>query len=695
MIFSTLFVTLVSLATWTEPVSASLRITADHHSFGGVNYPQLQFFAPEHRDNTIREIIKSGARVIRLFIRPDDLHPDPEPELGSFDKSLLDQFDDTLAAIHHLSKGQMKVIIAPHDAHALRGSNDVPCDAYCKDLGGYFLDFYSSDKYRELYKTRLEVFFKHYPSKNFDGRSWGSLSEVILGVDIQNQPFSGIFPIPAGESWICDMASHLKFTLGLDASSIAVISGGVSGAQKPDEWQNFPDSVFDCKAIDIIGIHGYFSKQHDATAGTPWANMFVPGNTLTGRAKGKKKGDGKLLLVEEWSYVHNDDFGLFYKQEALFDQGNALNYRGIPWLYSHLTTVEEGKTARINPLQPSYTSWTALKQVLKAAQTARSNFNWSTYLPAPFSIKPLTEDEKTAQKLRSMLTNSNTQEFAIQPLGLSNITSIPLNPFVLDQSDCTFGCEGHLCSAQDSCLPHLFCKNSICTSDSAQPGKIGDMCTSKTPCQPHLSCSAGKCQPCTARTTIQPPTQKRKRSIPNEPSPLPTRREYEDQLLGGPIRPNSLTGQCHTDSLPHLFSTLPPRIALSSSNPPPPICLPPTHHPAPCTSPSHCSADEYCSWGSCVACTSADACLGSSCRSNNKCKTGYCNDHGRCDYPSARIKKSFGPGGAKMGKVKRVPGVPRGHESGPARVRDEAMRIVIPEEEVMNTAAAAAAMGKV
>ncbi|EUC30483.1 glycoside hydrolase family 5 protein [Bipolaris zeicola 26-R-13] len=693
MIFSTLLVTLVSLATLTEPVSASLRITVDHHSFGGVNYPQLQFFAPEHRDNTIKEIIKSGARVIRLFIRPDDLHPDPEPELGSFDRSLLDQFDDTLAAIHHLSKGQMKVIIAPHDAHALRGSNDVPCDAYCKDLGGYFLDFYSSDKYRELYKTRLEVFFKHYPSKNFDGRPWGTLSEVILGVDIQNQPFSGIFPIPAGESWICDMASHLKFTLGLDASSIAVISGGVSGAQKPDEWQNFPDSVFDCKAIDIIGIHGYFSKQHDATAGTPWANMFVPGNTLTGRAKGKKKGDGKLLLVEEWSYVHNDDFGLFYKQEALFDQGNALNYRGIPWLYSHLTTIEEGKTARINPIQPSYTSWTALKQVLKAAQTARSNFNWSTYLPPPFSIKPLTEDEKTAQKLRSMLTNSNTQEFAIQRLGLSNITSIPLNPFVLEQSDCTFGCEGHLCDAQDGCLPHLFCKNSICTNDSTQPGKIGDMCTSKTPCQPHLLCSAGKCQSCTARPTIQPPAQKRKRSIPNEPLPLPSQQEYEAQHRG-PILSHALTGTCHTDALPSLFASLRPRIALSSSNPPPPICLPPSHHAAPCTSPSHCSADEYCNWGSCAACTSADACLGSSCRSNNKCKTGYCNDHGRCDYSSARIKKNLGPGGAKMGKGKRIPGVPRGHESGPARVRDEAMRIVIPEEGVMNTAAAAAAMGK-
>jgi hypothetical protein len=74
---------------------------------------------------------------------------------------MLDQFDDTLAAIHHLSKGvfndsdhfrvnkiqgQVKVIIAPHDAHALRATNDVPCDAYCKKLDGAFLDFYSGEE---------------------------------------------------------------------------------------------------------------------------------------------------------------------------------------------------------------------------------------------------------------------------------------------------------------------------------------------------------------------------------------------------------------------------------------------------------------------------------------------------------------------------------------------------------------------
>ncbi|CAE7023168.1 hypothetical protein HRS9139_00845 [Pyrenophora teres f. teres] len=461
MILPSLFLpVLVSLVSWTGHVGAaeSLRITADHHSFGGVNYPQLQFFTPKHRDDTIREIVKSGARVIRLFIRPDELHPDPESEIGGFDKSMLDQFDDTLAAIHHLSKGQVKAIIAPHDSHALRGTNDVPCDAYCKKLNGAFLDFYSVEEYRELYKTRLDVFFKHYPSKNFDGRSWSTLSEVILGVDIQNQPFSSIWPIPAGESWICDIATHLHDTINLSASSIAVISGGVSGPQSPDGIENFPESVFECEAIDVIGIHGYYSKQKDATAGTPWADMFVPGNTLTARALGDGKGKekGKLLLVEEWSYMHNEDFGLFYRNEAVWDQGAALNYRGIPWLYSHLTPLPESPSPGINPLHPHTTTWPVLRSLLRESHTTRSAYTWTPYLPPPYTITPHTSTQETEHYLREMLTQDRTKEWNLTPLPLSNITSVPLNPHIIEQSDCTFGCEGHLCDAPDGCRSELW-----------------------------------------------------------------------------------------------------------------------------------------------------------------------------------------------------------------------------------------------
>lgn len=178
----TSFFALVSSLSLSSHISFATAqlITADNHSFGGVNYPLLQHFTPKYRDETIRAIVKSKARVIRLHIAPDSHHTDPEVSLGEFDKSLLDQFDDTLAAIHRISEGQIKVIISPHDAHALRGTNDIPCDAYCKKIGDAFLDFYSLEENRKLYKTRLDVFFKHYPSKNFGGRNWGELSEVIM-----------------------------------------------------------------------------------------------------------------------------------------------------------------------------------------------------------------------------------------------------------------------------------------------------------------------------------------------------------------------------------------------------------------------------------------------------------------------------------------------------------------------------------
>lgn len=67
MVIFMFLASLLSLVLLTKPVIADLRITADYHSFAGVNYPMLQFFTPHHRDETIREIVKSGARVIRLF----------------------------------------------------------------------------------------------------------------------------------------------------------------------------------------------------------------------------------------------------------------------------------------------------------------------------------------------------------------------------------------------------------------------------------------------------------------------------------------------------------------------------------------------------------------------------------------------------------------------------------------------------
>lgn len=67
MYFSKIISSLASAAALANVALADLRITADNHSFGGVNFPQLQFLEPSYREEVIRAIVKTNARVIRLF----------------------------------------------------------------------------------------------------------------------------------------------------------------------------------------------------------------------------------------------------------------------------------------------------------------------------------------------------------------------------------------------------------------------------------------------------------------------------------------------------------------------------------------------------------------------------------------------------------------------------------------------------
>jgi hypothetical protein len=199
---------------------------------------------------------------------------------------------------------------------------------------------------------------------------------------------------------------------------------------------------------------------------------------------------------------------------------------------------------------------------------------------------------------------------------------------------------------------------------------MGDRCDSKKVCQEHLHCSKGACQECSVRPSIQP-VSKRKWANPHEAPP-------EDTSIK--IIANDINASCYSDSITNIFALSARQSTLNH-----PICRFPSTPPRgnPCEKAAHCDADHYCDWGLCKKCTSSDACLGAKCRSNNKCKTGFCNNFGRCDYPGQK-KIISGPGRTGI-KQKRIPGVPKGHERGPAKVRDEAMRVEIPGQKVMET----------
>ena len=182
---------------------------------------------------------------------------------------------------------------------------------------------------------------------------------------MQSEPFLGLHPIPLGGYWLCDTAKHLKDTIGLGSHNIAVITGGISGANGAHEEQNWPHWVFQCDAIDVIGIHGlvglFSSTSFQGTTNIDqllWCSnerlrwcylgenfplsleifmilmlpsqskMFTPGNTLTGATLGKK-----LLLVESVNYVVGHE-GREKRNADIWDLANTLNFRGIPWVSS-------------------------------------------------------------------------------------------------------------------------------------------------------------------------------------------------------------------------------------------------------------------------------------------------------------------------------------------------------------------------
>lgn len=247
-------------------------------------------------------------------------------------------------------------------------------------------------------------------------------------------------------------------------------------------------------------------------------------------------------------------------------------------------------SAAVSILRDDSAAIGALKDVLRRAYVSRSNFDWSKYISAPPA--------------------------------LSNATHIATNPFIHEFGVCTFGCPGHLCDAADGCQPDLICKNSVCTTPAeSQPGNVGAECNSKQVCQEHLRCEDGTCQECIARSSIQP-EDKRKRAIPGH-----------------------VNFQCHPDSTA-IFNMRPFCLKPQASGSP-------LKRGNPCEKASHCDANEYCYWGLCKACTGKDGCLGAKCKSNNKCKTGFCNNFGHCDYPGL-VQKKGGPG-ARAGGMKRSP----------------------------------------
>ncbi|KAK9240820.1 hypothetical protein V1525DRAFT_139772 [Lipomyces kononenkoae] len=442
-------------------------------SFAGVNHYFLASLDFSTRDNVIEAAINGGAKVIRTFLRHEaytlekgdakNTWPDIENPMGTFVNPLsafMDNYDDLLYSIYTKSAGQTKVILALHDANFIAGYT-LPCDAYCSYLQSKGLDwanFYTDTTIRSAYKTRLSKILNEYKSKNFGGKPWSQLSEIILAIDLQNEPGVSKPSVVTGTGWICDIATYLKQTIGLEG--IAVATGGIGGADSGDappalSGPNWPADVFQCGAIDIISLHGYYQQSGGANAGQPWCNLLSRTGVLVPQALKY----GKLIMAEEW--VYNGGSGT--KIGDIQVQGHALNALGIPWTYWDIMQGSESCSSCSNAevsIDNASGAFGALSSMMKEAFSTTTVFDWSPYFGY-----------------------------------YSDATAITDGTCGANSDSCTWGCEGWTCSESSPCQGELECTNGVC--HACTWGCKGWQCSANSPCKDVNECDNGICKACT------------------------------------------------------------------------------------------------------------------------------------------------------------------------------------------------------
>lgn len=471
---------------------ARLALVAAGSAFGGVNHYYIANLPDAQRDQVVQQIVSANAKVIRTFVgaRAYGMEkgnaiftsPDVQSSLSNFSQlvPVLDRYDDLLYSIYKQSGGATKVILSLHNARNLGITLSDPfCDVFCQALHSRNLpwaQFYTDAQMRIDLKERYRQILTVYQSKNWPGKTWAQLSQVILAIDLENEPLVDDQASLFGD-WICDIATYLK-SAAINLQDVAVATGGIRGADFSDKppattGQNWPDDVFLCPAIDIISFHGYFtakSKTSSGGADQPWYDLFIS-EALGGVLRPKALAHNKLLMAEEWAYS-GPQSGLGARQTSEIQaQGHALNVRGIPWVYWDAMSGPDGYCdddgcKEVSVDGQSGSPWAVLTGLMQEAWGSATEFDWSRYFPEnPDAVFLPVPDN--AQK--------------VSPDGGDH------------PSDCTWGCKGWSCNAGSPCQGQLECSNSS-TCVSCTWGCLAWDCDPNTPCKAIHQCNNGVCK---------------------------------------------------------------------------------------------------------------------------------------------------------------------------------------------------------
>ncbi|XTI89630.1 hypothetical protein V2W45_585964 [Cenococcum geophilum] len=120
--------------------------------------------------------------------------------------------------------------------------------------------FYTDSTLTAKFDARIQNVLK-YINPNGLNQAWGSATDVLMAVDIQNEPFlqaRNLLQTPTGFDWLCGRAQTIKSV----APNLLVSTGGIGGSNDrgtygPNTSQNLPKWLYGgaCPQIDIQALH--------------------------------------------------------------------------------------------------------------------------------------------------------------------------------------------------------------------------------------------------------------------------------------------------------------------------------------------------------------------------------------------------------------------------------------------------------
>lgn len=343
----------------------AVPLTRFGSNFGGANSFFLYAFQSADRVSVLDAMKAAGMKVLRIFITEvgsnakgtncnyvADLENDV---VGVYNDDILKRIDDLMLEAYNRG---IKLIIAMHDrwalgcwdtdAYAKKYTQYIPnineqCGTISQDVSGWYKDSGAQQEF----DNRLKHILTHRNAK-FNNRTWGSLGEVVLAFDIQNEGQGyNDWTLPWVPNWWCDRAQAMRPYL---LNGVLVSTGGGKTWAASTISQNF-----ECPYIDIVALHTYNTNdlsQLDQCVKTARVNF-------------------KKIILEEFGFTGNDPGRDYWLSQVT----STCNKAGVPWLVWAISKPGLKNDYEIwrddNP-----TSWNILSSAAWAATKPGGQFVW-------------------------------------------------------------------------------------------------------------------------------------------------------------------------------------------------------------------------------------------------------------------------------------------------------------------------------